>query len=284
MWRKKNELVSENGNCECVECRGTSLAEKKNYIYFYTSSLAMRAKVCYATTVSSNLLGNLVVVVVFARCTCVCVCVCGQKWIWVLCAAEKSLTWNHKNGFLVAQLLKLFHNEKSPQNDFCCWANVMLSLSLYSSPGRLFISPFPSLSQFIFWLFFFCSCWHNFLLNQDKRDYRTAGKMISALLSLVRSFLLHFCPSSDPTRIYPATLVKLYSDHIKSFVTIQFCLLCMFGLSNMLFRCSFVNGQSLYAPDEHMRLDHHLSLRYFFGFFFLVQFKQSHFRLFCENY
>lgn len=94
------------------------------------------------------------------------------------------------------------------------------------------------------------------MLNQGERDYRTAGKMISAL-----SFTFSLSLSLALVVIFSPFLVKLHSDHIKSFVTIQFCLLCMFGLSNMLFRCPFVNGQSLsYALDEHMRLGHHLSL------------------------
>lgn len=57
-------------------------------------------------------------------------------------------------------------------------------------------------------------------------------------------------------------LVKLHSDHIKSFVTIQFCLLCMFGLSNMLFS-PLLMFQSLPGWWAH-EIGHHFWLFFFF--------------------
>lgn len=113
------------------------------------------------------------------------------------------------------------------------------------------------------------------MLNQDKRDYRTAVEMIAIFLSV--------SVSCRPLRFQPVLSSlnqELHFSHIKSFVTIQFCLLCMFGLSNTLFLPWLITKAT---TEKHMNLIEIL-LVHRCHFFVVIQFKQSHFRLFCENY
>lgn len=122
-----------------------------------------------------------------------------------------------KNRLVGPQLLKLFHNEKSPQNDFCCCTNVVLLFLL--------------LPHFVL--------------------IRTNVIIAPLLKWFLRMLHTSMCMCLFPFFCAVIFLVKLHSDHIKSFVTIQLCLLCMFGLSNTLFPALLMASAS---TGKHMKL------------------------------